>query len=169
MTYLIKSQPKNVSFARVYYSSVTDTYSLSNGGTAQIRFDSIEKESSFQATVNNNALITGNKRYIIFTKPYHYDAVLSGSQLQTTFYWKLNGTTIESQVKPLNEGLGFASNPSSLPSPVYEEIGTNPVGFLEIETNENDSLTLHVDSKFLNNSITLKWNSFGIFLMEIEK
>jgi hypothetical protein len=168
MTYLIKSQPKNVKFGRVYLASATDVYSLTNGGSVQIRIDSIQKETGTLATINNNSIVTGNKRYIIFTKPYHYDAVLSGSQLQTIFYWKLNGNTIQDQVKTLNEGYAAGSNPSSIP-PVYEEQGTVPVGFLEIEANENDLLTLHADSEFLNNSITLKWNSFGIFFMEIDK
>lgn len=165
MTYLMKSEPKNVKFARVYYSTTNDTYSLGNNTTVQIRIDTISGDASVVATVSNNSIVTGDKRYIIITKPCQIDNGTTSSQIQTTYYWKLNGASIDSQVKSINPGLGFASGPPS----VYEEIGSVPVGFVEIEASAGDTLTLHVDTKFVAQPVTLPWNAFGVFIMEVDK
>ena len=165
MTYLIKSEPKNVRFFRVYYSTTNDNYSLGNNSTAQIRMDSISGDSLAVATVTNNSIVTGDKRYIIITKPHQVDTGKTSSEIQTTYYWKNNGVTLESQVNSINAGIGFSLGPPY----IYEELGNISVGFVELEANLGDTLTLHVDTKFVAQPVTLPWNAFGIFIMEIDK
>lgn len=162
MTYLIKSQPKNVKFARVYYSTTNDSYTPGLDSTTQIRIDTISGESGLSATVSSNSIVLGEKKYIIITKPHHLDTNVSGNQIQTRFYWNLNGTKYSgTQVEMVNEGYASTSPPN--------EIGVVPVGALEIDATAGDVLTLQMDSTLRSNTITLKWNCFGIFILEVDK
>jgi hypothetical protein len=159
MTYLIKSEPKNVKFARVYYSTTNDAYTFPNGGSTQIRLDTLSGDPSVAATVSNNSIITGDKRYIIITKPCQTDAATGNTKVQVKYYWKLNGTIVSAQVICVNPGYSSGAT----------HIGSVPVGFIEIEAALGDTLTLHADSLFVSQPVTLPWNSFGVFIMEIDK
>ncbi len=174
MTYLVKNTPKQT---RMAYITGTGNVTYNFTGTGQesrkLTLPTLVKDANASISLSSNSLTLGNKRYIIFLRPFADESNPSSATntLDISFEMYLNDVKYTKGVDAISSGASVSNNIKT----------QTTLGIYEIYANANDKMDfyLNVTKPYSPSNISVYYQngafpgtfggSLGIFIFEVDK